>query len=358
MGKRRAKGEGTIFKEKTGLWVAEITLPGGKRKRKRSKHQKVVKEWLLAQREALRQGLIVENDGITLTQLLDKFLEMVSLNLQPKTVDSYKYIVESHIKPEIGHIKLLQLHPEQLQSLYNKKLDEGLSKRTVQYIHSVTRRALNLALKWGYIYRNPTDLVSPPTPKKKAPITLSEGEIVKFLESVKYHRWYPIYVLAVGTGMREGEILGLRWEDVDLENGVISVTNTVYTIRGKTYIGEPKSENSRRTIALPEYALDVLNTLESGSGLIFTTSSGKPVSQRNLLRHFQQNLKKAGLPKVTFHSLRHFHASYLLKSNVHPKIVQERLGHSTIGLTMDTYSHVIPDIQKEAAEKSNGIFKA
>lgn len=358
MPKRRAKGEGTIFKEKSGLWVAEISLPSGKRKRKRSKYQKVVKDWLLTQREALKQGLLVQDDQATVSQLLDKFMESVRLTLQPKTIDSYDYLIESHIKPEIGHIKLVYLHPDHLQTLYNKKLESGLSKRTVQYIHAVTRRALNMAVKWGLIYRNPSDVVNPPKPKRKAPVMLSDGEVSKLLESVEHHRYFPIYVLAIGTGMREGEILGLLHENLNLEQGTVSVTQTVSNIRGKTYIGVPKSDKSRRTIALPEYAIDVLRTIEPGNGLIFTTSSGKPISPRNLLRHFHQSLEKAGLPRVTFHSLRHFHASYLLKRNIHPKIVQERLGHSTISLTLDTYSHITPDIQKEAAEKLNDIFKA
>jgi integrase len=213
-------------------------------------------------------------------------------------------------------------------------------------------------VKWGFISRNPTDLVTPPKPKKKAPITLSEGEVEAFLKSIEHHQWYPIYVLAIGTGMREGEIFGLRHEDLSLDVSSLQVTQTVYSIRGKTHIGEPKSDKSRRTIALPDYVVEVLKSIEPGSGLLFTTSSGRPISPRNLLRHFHESLAKAGLPRVTFHSLRHFHATYLLKRNIHPKIVQERLGHSTISLTMDTYSHVIPDIQKEATEKIDDIFKA
>jgi integrase len=156
--------------------------------------------------------------------------------------------------------------------------------------------------------------------------------------------------------MREGEILGLRWEDVDLAAGAVSVRQTIQNISGRLSIGEPKSEKSRRTIPLPIFALDVLKNMDKGEGLIFRTSSGNPVSPRNVLRHFQNQLEKLGLPRVTFHSLRHLHATYLLRQNIHPKVVQERLGHATISLTLDTYSHIIPTLQREAAEKINDIF--
>lgn len=158
--------------------------------------------------------------------------------------------------------------------------------------------------------------------------------------------------------MREGEILGLRHEDLSLDTSTLQVTQTVYNIRGKTYIGEPKSDKSRHTIALPDYVIEVLRSVEPGSGLLFTTSSGRPVFPRNLLRHFHESLANANLPRDTFHSLRHLHANYLLKRNIDSKIVQERLGRSSISLTMDTYSHVLPDIQKEAVEKIDDIFYA
>lgn len=354
---KRSHGEGSIYRESaTGLWVAEISLPDGKRKRKRSKTQKFVKEWLLTQREALRRGLLV-NDDITFTEFLDRFMkDVVTRTLKPKTIDSYKYIIDSHIKPELGNLKLSSLRPDHLQYLYSKKLDAGLSKRTVQYIHAVIRRSLNQAVKWGIIYRNPTDAVSAPRPQRKAADTLTEAQVSEFLKVVEQHRWYPIYVLAIATGMRQGEILGLRWDDIDFANGTISVRNTVYSIRGKIYLGEPKSEKSRRTISVPEFALNILKPLKK-DGLVFTTSSGKPISPRNLSRHFHQSLEKAGFQHMRFHDLRHTCATLLLKMNIHPKVVQEMLGHSSITLTLDTYSHIIPSLQEEAAGKMNKIFK-
>jgi integrase len=318
----------------------------------------VVKEWLLDSREAMKKGVLVKDEQITVSGFLDRFIsDVVAHTLKPKTVDSYKFLIEKHIKPEIGHYKLSRLRSDQIQTLYSKKLNSGLSERTVQYIHAVLRRALNFALKWGLIYRNPTDVVEAPRPKKKAPEVLSEDQAKHFLETVKEHRWYPIYVLAIATGMREGEILGLRWEDVDLEHATISVRKTVQSIRGKIIIGEPKTQKSRRTISLPDFAVEVLSELEKSEGFVFTTASGRPVSPRNLLRHFHESLEKAGLPHFRFHDLRHTCATLLLKENVHPKVVQELLGHSSISWTLDTYSHTIRSMQEEAAQKMDGIFK-
>jgi integrase len=279
LGKRRSNGEGSIFKDKTrGLWIAEI-YTGGKKKRKASKSQQVVKTWLLAQREALRDGIFILNDKATYSEFLDRFMaDIVVRTLKPKTVDSYQHIVENHIKPELGGMKLIDLRPDHLQALYSKKLDSGLSKRTVQYIHAVIRRSLNLAVKWGLIVRNPTDAVTAPIPPKRPPETLTIDQINSFFEVVKDHMYYPIYCLAIGCGLREGEILGLRKMDVSLTEGVLQVRQTIVTIRGCLSIGEPKSEASKRPVALPDFALESirkpLSKVEADEKLIFTTSSG------------------------------------------------------------------------------------
>lgn len=362
MAKKRANREGSIFKESsTGLWCAEISLPNGKRKKKRSKRQQVVNEWLLEQRAALKNGTLLPDEEILFSEYLDRFLtDIATPTLKPKTVDAYRWLIESHIKPNLGHLTLTQLRPDHLQNLYTKKLEEGLSKRTVQHMHAVIRRSLNQALKWDLIGRNPATVVTAPTPDRRPPKTFSSDQAKQFLESVEDHRWYPIYVLAITTGMRQGEILGLHWEDVDLNSGNLAVRRTIQLLQGRIIEGEPKSAGSRRTIALPNYTVAVLllhqERTGKDKGLLFTTSSGKPVSPRNLSRHFHQALDRTGLPKIRFHDLRHTAATLLLKEKVHPKIVQEMLGHSTISLTLDTYSHILPDIQQEAADKMDKIF--
>lgn len=192
-------------------------------------------------------------------------------------------------------------------------------------MHAVIRRSLNLAHRWGLIYQNPTSRVTAPTPDKIPPTTLTADQAETFLESVKSHRWYLIYVLALTTGMRMGEILGLYWEDID--RGTLSVKRTIQLYKGSVLRGEPKTKSSRRTISLTKFAISVLKDMESGDGFIFTTRHGTPINQSNLVRHFKKSLDKAGLPPIRFHDLRHTAATLLLKENVHPKVVQEMLGH-------------------------------
>jgi len=360
MAKRRARGEGSIFKEaSTDYWRAYVTLPDGSRKYKRSKSQQVVKDWLLQQRQAMRDSLLLSDERLTIGDYLDRFMSDVAAHtLAPSTIRSYSYLIRDHIVPEIGRIRLANLRPDHLQSLYSKKLKAGLSRRTVQYIHAIIRRSLNEAVRWGLIHRNPTDAVTPPRPKKAPPQTLSIEQAKLYLKSVEEHHYFPIYMLAIMNGMRKGELLGLHWEDVDLDDETISIKHALITIQGKSHIGEPKSSTAKRTIAIPEVICTALREYDSDKeGLVFKTPSGKPISQRNLTRHFHKSLESIGCEKMPFHNLRHTAATILLQAKVHPKIVQEMLGHSTITLTLDTYSHVIPGIQKEAADSMDRLFK-
>ncbi len=358
---RRSKGEGSIFwsrSEKT--WVGKFTLPDGREVRKRNKDRKVVDDWLFETRKAARENKPLIDEKTTLGEYLDRFIdEVASPTLKPSTIRSYRYLIDSHIKPSLGNVKLSSLKPEQIQRLYYDKLDEGLSPRTVQYIHSVLRRALNQAVTWGNIYHNPTDAVVAPRPKKQVPVTLTEEQVRKLLRAVEQHAYYPIYILAL-HGMRKGEILGLRRDSVDLESGTISVTQTLVTIQGKQSFGSPKSKAAKRKIVLSQAAVDALRDyqLVGDSELFFTTSVGTPISQRNLTRHFHATLEKIGLPKIPFHNLRHTTATLLLEKNTHPSVVQSLLGHSSIVLTLDTYSHVLPTLHEETANKLEDIFKS
>ncbi|MBK8903068.1 MAG: site-specific integrase [Anaerolineaceae bacterium] len=362
MSKRRGNNEGSVFWDKSKeRWCAEITLPDGKRKRKRHQSRKVVQEWLLEQRSQIKKGIVVKDTNEAVRDYMARFLEeVVAHTVKPATYTSYSFWIKTHIVPSIGHLKLKNLQPHHLQHLYSQKLDEGLSKRSVQYMHAIIRRALNQAVKQGILIRNPTNAVTAPKPQKKTFATLTVDQVRQFLKEVEGHRWYPIYVIAVMMGLRKGEILGLRWQDINFDNNTISVENVVLEINGKIHLGSPKTKKSKRTVAMPEYVANVLKKYRKDvgaiNGLIFQTSSGKPVSPRNLSRHYYQARESANIPKVRFHDLRHTAATLLLKENVHPKIVQEMLGHSSITLTLDTYSHVIPGIQKKAADKMDYLF--
>jgi len=361
--KRRFESEGSIyFNDSIDRWVAQISLPNGQRKSKSSTTQKEVRDWLIDQRNMLREGLFVTDGQIRLGDFLDRYIDDVARHsLRPRTYDRNNDIVNNHIKPDLGNIKLSALRPDQVQSFYTKKLNEGLSKRTVQYIHAVLHKALNQALKWGLVARNVTDLVEKSRPKRKTFTTWSADEVNHFLDAVSDHRWYPIYAVAVYTGMRQGEILGLHRGNINCEQGVDNVRHQISAIRGQgLVITEPKSERARRPITLLPTALDILKShlklINEGPGLIFTTSTGRPISPRNVLRHFKLVIEQTGLPEIRFHDLRHTHATLLLAAGTHPEVVQERLRHSQISLTLETYSHVIPSLQTETADQFEAIL--
>jgi integrase len=357
MAKRRSKGEGTIYQRPNGLWVAQITLPNGKRKVKYSKDQKTAREWLLLKRKELSDGMVLEKD-VRLDQFLDVYYNDVAAhNLREKTLQAYEYLIRLHIKPELGNYKLSQISPAIVQKFYSKKL-ETLSKRTVQFIHSVLHKAFDQALRWNLVTRNVFDLVDAPNPKRSTMNVWMPEQARQFLKHVETDRLYPLYALAIASGMREGELLGLYWEDVDFVKSEISVQRAVQYLIGKgLVITEPKTQHSRRSIVVARFAMDALRNhfdqAELKTGLVFVTSRHTPFNPRNIVRHFKLKSKEAGLPEIRFHDLRHTAATLMLSGGIHPKVVQEMLGHSQISLTLDTYSHIVPSLQKEAAEKIN-----
>ncbi len=358
MAKRRANNEGSLYySDAKGLWVGQIVLPSGKRKTKYGKTQKEVKSWLQAEREAVSQGIYIENDQITVSMFFKQYLESAA-----KTLDSYQYLIHNHINPVLGNIRFSQLRPDNLQELYNAKIQAGLSKRTVQYMHAVLHKALNQAMRFGLVVRNAADLVDPPSPKKGTPVVFTVEQTKQFMELVKGHRWELIYLIAIGGGLREGEILALTPDDISLERKVVYVTKAIQYLPGRGLVTTlPKTESGKRKVPLPAFVLVpmkvYLETLRPGQKLLFETSNGTPISPRNLLRHYHLVLKQMGLPIMPFHNLRHLSASLALLAGVNPKTVQSRLGHSTISLTLDTYSHVLPGLQDEAAKKMDKLFE-
>lgn len=362
MTKRRIKGEGSIWYDQTNSrWMAKITLPNKKRRTKSGKNKKDVIDWLTDQRNKIKRGIYVKDEKVKLGEFIISYMEDVARhNLAPRTYQTYYGYVTNHIVPELGKIRLSSLRPDQVQTFYTNKLDENLSTRTVQQIHSILRKTIQQALKWGMVSRNVCDLVDSPRPKQEAPEVLTLEQITIFLDAVKDHPYYPIYILAVYTGMRQSEIIGLYTTDIDLDKRALRVQRTIQYVRGQGFVtADVKTEKSRRTVELPETAVNVLQEHMRGvkGKLLFTASTGNPVYNNNLYRHFKETLKALNLPDVTFHSLRHFHASALLVAGVHPKVVQERLGHSQISTTLDIYSHTIPSLGKEAASKFDKLFK-
>ena len=311
-------------------------------------------------------GTFVEPSKEYFGKYLDVWLETAAKpRVRAKTFQNYKDLVRLYIKPALGENKLSLITPEQIQSLYNKMLDDELSPKTIKNVHGVLRNALDQAAKWGKLYRNPADLVDLPKQKKKEMQAFSPIEANAFLDAINYSRWKALFSLLLTTGMRPGEALALKWKDVDLDGYKVTVNRTLTRIAGNWSIEEPKTSRSRRTIPIPisvvehlkdfkkEQAAEILQAkVYANHGFVFAGKTGDPLDERNIVnRHFKPLLKSAGLPIIRLYDLRHTCATLLLSAGENPKVVSERLGHASVTLTMDTYSHVLPDMQEAATKK-------
>ena len=366
---RRGNGEGTISRRKDGRWEGRYYVPtedGPKRKVIYGKTRAEVSEKLTKALSDRANGIVYDNENITVGEYLDVWLKRsVYGSVRQSTYDRDTNLVNNHIKPVLGSLKLKKLNSAHVQNFYRNRLDTGLSASTVRKIHDILRRGLAQAVDWHLTQRNVADVVKPPRPVPKEIVALSTDETRRLLDAAAEDRLEALYVLAVHTGMRQGEMLALRWQDVDIENAVLSVRRTLTRRGGKIAFGEPKTKKSRRSIRLTPQAVDALRAhLErqlrdmeilgdhyQDQGLIFTTNTGAPINPSNLRqRSFTPLLKRVGLPHMRFHHLRHTCATLLLSRGVHPKFVQELLGHATIAITLDTYSHVMPSMGDATAK--------
>ena len=378
MTKRRGHGEGSILQRADGRWVARIDLgyQGGSRRRKEfyGATRREVQLKLAGAQRAVQDGLPMAAERQTLGVFARRWLEETARpNVRPKTYQFYAGLLRLHIVPSLDRRPLAKVSPQDLQALYGQKLKEGLSPRTVGHIHRVLHKVLQDALNWGLLGRNPCAAVRPPRVQVQEIRTLSPDDARRFLATAEDHPHHALYVLAITAGLRQGELLGLKWPDVDLEAGRLRVQRTIQRIKGGGFVeGEPKSASSRRSITLTPMAVSALRRhrarqLEARmqavvweeNSFLFPNEIGRPIEATNLLRRsFFPLLEQAGLQRLRFHDLRHTAATLLLAEGIHPKVVQEMLGHSTISLTLDTYSHVIPDLQREAAEKMQALLEA
>jgi integrase len=369
MFKKRGQGEGSIFKRKNGLWVAQITIQG-KHVSKSSKSKSECREWLKKTRSQVDNGLTLSGAQTSLAIFLREWLTLSASSVRPKTIDQYGQIVRQHIVPDLGMIKMKDLHARQIQALYSKKMESGTSARTVLLIHAVLRRALNYALRSGMIGTNPVLAVIRPKSKRKEMKTLSDSQVRTLLSFAEGDRFEVLFWLAVTTGLRQGELLGLKWSDVDWTGRRIGIQRQVQRLRGGLVFSEPKTAAGRRVIALGVLTIEKLRRHQNlqteerqaakhywkENDMIFPSSTGTPMDPSNLYHNFKRMLKEAGLPDIRFHDLRHTAATLMLQQGTHPKIVQERLGHSDISMTLNTYSHVLPGMQDEAAGKLDELL--
>lgn len=359
--KRRARGEGSIFQNGDGVWCAQITLPDGKRKVKRSKIQREVREWLQVQRQAVQNQTWTSNDTLTVSAYLDHYLtEVVKPSVRPRTYESYYGWVNNHLKPELGKVRLVKLTPQQVQRFYTDRLSV-VSSRSVQYLHAILHKALEQAVRWSLVPRNVTDLVTPPSVKRPEPKVWSMEELKQFLVPASAHRLYALWALAIGVGMRQGELLGLQMEDINWNTGSLHVNHALQYVRGEGLVlTTPKTAKSRRTVKLPASVLGILKDhvaqQEENQRYVFVTRTGTPIAPRDIVEVFKRLIAKSGVPDIRFHDLRHLCATLHLQMGTNPAVVAAILGHSTVNLTLNTYSHVLPTITDEAAEKMNQLL--
>jgi len=318
----------------------------------------------------LDNGTFMKPAKTTLGEFLERWLKDYQHNLSPRGFERYQGIIQRHLMPGLGSIPLTQLRAEHLQKHYTAKQNDGLSARTVRYHHAVLHVALKTAVQWGLLARNPADAVSPPRAWRTEMQTWNADNITRFLEVAKDSPYYTLFYTALFTGMRRSELLGLKWNDVDFMLSQIYVSRSLHHLKDGSYIfTEPKSAKSRRTIALPPSATLLLKEhhekqkLErvmlgipsTDSDLVFSTLEGKPLRPNTITRAWTMLAAHAGVKAIRLHDARHTHASIMLKQGIHPKIVQERLGHASIQMTLDTYSHVAPGLQEAAANRFDDL---
>jgi integrase len=375
MTRRRGHGEGNVYRRADGRWAARVSVGyrNGKRSRRwvYGKTRGEVANKLRDTIQSHQQGSLVEPGRVTVGQFLTRWLEDCARpKLRPRTLVSYTQMIRLHIAPGLGPIPIQRLTPQQIQSWLNDRRKAGLSPRTCQYARAILRSALEQGLRWGVVSRNVSTLVESPRVPRHEIRPLQPDQARALLEAVRAHRLGALFTVALALGLRQGEALGLQWDAVDFQAGALAVRRALQRVGKQWQLVEPKSERSRRVIALPRVAVVALRAhrvrqkrerlLAGGdwkeAGFVFTTRMGTPLDPINLTKTFKRLLRAAGLPSIRFHDLRHTAATFLLAQGVDARTIMETLGHSQISLTLNTYSHVLPSLQQDAARRMNSLL--
>ena len=375
---------GEIVQSKSWTIIVDISTAGYKNRKQLRRTVKGTKadaeKELRTILTSVDNGAYVKSNNQTVGQYLEEWLQnYASVNVRPRTYQRYQGIMRNHLIPSLGNITLTQLQPTNIQACYKKSLSGRLdgkpgtiTAKTLLQHHRVLTQALSHALKFGLISRNAAKLVTPPKAIEKEMRALDFAEVDKFLEAARDTEYYPLFHLSVYSGLRRSELLGLTWRSIDFNSSQLYITQTVQQLKGgKVAFFEPKTAKSRRSIYLTPVSQLVLKshrekqeaircdlgTVLLESDLVFSNPrTGLPLKPDTITRAFLRIARSVGLHGVRFHDLRHTHATLMLKANVHPKIVSERLGHATVGITLDIYSHVTPGLQEAAARKFDEAF--
>lgn len=362
---RRGHGEGMIRRRADGRWEARVTVDGETRSLYGKTRQEALDKLRQRQRDQ-EVGLPALNERQTVGQYLSSWLDSYEATVTYGTWRRASEYVELHIVPVIGRVRLARLTPQQVQGLYADRLREGLSSSTVHHLHEVLHNALESAVQFGLVGRNVSDLVDVPRMRRHEMRCYHPEEARALLAMTERtgDRLHALYTLAISTGMRKGELLALRWKDVELDAELLRVRATLKRDKAGAWVwAEPKTRRSRRQVALSPVAVTTLRAhrlrqheerLKLGAAwtdydLVFCTAAGTPLFGGNVYRAFKRLQRRAGLPDIRFHDLRHTCATMLLAARVNPKIVSEMLGHASVAITLDVYSHVLPDMQQDAA---------
>lgn len=361
MAKTRGSGEGSIFKRKDGRWAATITIgtdTNGKRQRRTvyGVTKRGVTEALTKLQNQRLDGSLIARERLTVTDLIERWLTSWTSNLRALSVQRYRDCATKFIIPAIGSMDIVKLRPAHVRGMLDALEAKGTGPRQQLYVFQTIRRVLNVAVKLELIVRNCCDSVDPPKVRRRQIAALTPEEANGIIAAVKGTRWEALFLLALSTGMRMGELFALAWADIDMERGVLMVRHSLEEVKGRLTLKEPKSESGRRAIRLDPMDVKALKEHRQRLGElafnphVFIDTEGGLLRQSNFSRTVWYPVRKAvGIEHVRFHDLRHSAASFMLRAGIHPKIAQERLGHSTIRLTLDTYSHLLPDSQNEAA---------
>lgn len=380
-----SRGNITLISKEKKSWKVRIELPkdiNGKRKQRSYTTygtRKDAEKFLTEKLRELDTGLYIDTKKMKYSEYLDYWIQETFNNLEITTKEGYIQKIEKHIKVNIGNLYLEDIKPLHLQSLYNKLLVSGklngkggLSSRTVLSIHRIIHSSLEQAVKWQLIIRNVADCVEPPKAKKYKASYLSDEQTEKLLQVAKTSDIYIPIAIAIYTGARRGEVLGLNWDNVNLEKGYIKIVNNLCATNNGLIIKQPKTSNGIRTIAISNTLVKILkahrkkqleNKLLYGkeykdSNMVCCYNDGHLFNPKRFSAKFNEFLEKNNLPIIRFHDLRHSHASLLVKIGIQPKEISQRLGHSNIGITMDLYSHLYDDMDREVADKFDKLISA
>lgn len=373
--RKRKHGEGSVYRRKDGRWIGALMVEG-KRKEVSGKTAAEATQNLNRLKADLNRGLPMIRGGKTVAQFLEEWLEtVVKVNNRPRTYDNYAYLVRRHIIPAIGKHRLEKLTQQHVQVMLNEKAQSGLSGSTVANMRRVLRVALNQAMRWDLVARNVVTLTNPPPTKRFEGYALSAEEIGRLLDVTRDDRLGAMYAVVLSVGLRQGEVLGLRWQNLDLEAGTLTVDKQLQYLNGRPQLTDPKTKRSRRTLVLPPAVIRRLRQhkraqleerlLAGGRwrgeewNLVFCTTIGTPLDSSNFRKAWHSARQRAGLPdRVRFHDLRGTALTHLAARGVHPRTLMEIAGHSQISTTMEVYTHTSLETIREATDLLDVLFDA